>query len=129
MARPDVSLRTPLARVRYLGSARLGTEDAWRLHVSAIALIPLALAFVWLVLALLHMNYAEVRATLAHPLPAIVVLGFVLAGIAHMRIGMRSIVDDYLQGHAREWALVANTLFCATLAVACSYAALRIGLA
>ena len=51
-----------------------------------------------------------------------------LTGVFHMQIGMRSIIDDYLQGHAREWALILNILFSGLLALACAVAALRIGL-
>ena len=29
MSESDKSMRTPLGRVRYLGSARRGTQDAW----------------------------------------------------------------------------------------------------
>ncbi len=46
MANVGKSLRTPLGRARFLGSARLGTDEAWRLHVTAAALIPLSIAFV-----------------------------------------------------------------------------------
>jgi len=128
MTSPGPSLRTPLSRVRYLGAARLGSEAAWRLQVTSVALIPLTVLFVWLVLYLLHLDYSGVRATLSHPLPAIVVLAFVLTGVAHMHVGMRAIVDDYLIGHARERAIIANALVCGILALACAYAALRIGL-
>ena len=126
MDRP--SLRTPLSTVRYLGSARLGAEAAWRQKITAVALIPLAFAFVCLALRLVSMDYEGVRATLARPLPLMSVLAFVIAGVAHMQIGMRSIIDDYLQGHAREWALIANVLAAAALGFACVVAALRIGL-
>ncbi len=53
-------------------------------------------------------------------------LAFVLAGVLHMEVGMRSIVVDYIHGPARAWALLANTCFCALLALACAYATLRI---
>ncbi|MGO4869394.1 MAG: succinate dehydrogenase, hydrophobic membrane anchor protein [Roseiarcus sp.] len=127
MANVGKSLRTPLGRARFLGSARLGTDEAWRLHVTAAALIPLSIAFVWLVLALLHKDYNGVRAELSHPIPAIALLLFVLFGVYHMQIGMRSIILDYVHGHAREWALIANAVFAAALALICVYAELRIG--
>jgi succinate dehydrogenase / fumarate reductase, membrane anchor subunit len=122
------SLRTPLSTVRYLGAARLGTEAVWRQKVTSVALIPLAFAFVYLALRLVSMDYAGVRATLGSPLALMFVLAFVIAGVVHMQIGMRSIIDDYLQGHKREWALIANTLAANALGFACVVAALRIGL-
>ena len=67
------------------------------------------------------------RAELGEPLPAILVLLFVVAGIYHMQIGMRSVIVDYVQGAAREWALIANALFAGALGFACVYAILRIG--
>jgi succinate dehydrogenase / fumarate reductase, membrane anchor subunit len=126
MAEDLNDLRTPLGRVRSLGSAKSGTAEAWLLHVTSLALVPLTLGFVWLVLDLLHRDYNGVRAALAHPLPAIVLLAFILAGLLHMEIGARSIIVDYVQGRARGWALAANTCFCALMALACVYATLRI---
>jgi succinate dehydrogenase / fumarate reductase membrane anchor subunit len=100
--------------------------EAWLMHVTSLALIPLSLGFVWLVLDLLHMDYNGVRSTLARPLPAILLLAFIIAGVFHMELGMRSVIVDYVNGRARVWALLANTCFCALLALACVYAALRI---
>ena len=121
-------MQTPLRQVRHLGSARLGAEAAWRQKVTAVALIPLAFAFVWLALDLLSKDYAHARAALGSPIALTATLGFTLTGIFHMQIGMRSIIDDYAHGHAREWALIGNLLFCGLLTLACAVAALRIGL-
>jgi len=126
MAEHPSDLRTPLGRVRFLGPARTGTTDAWFVHVTSIALIPLTIGFVWLILDLLRKDYNGVRAELARPIPAILLLAFVLAGIVHMELGMRSVIVDYIGGQSRAWALAANTLFAALLALACVYATLRI---
>jgi succinate dehydrogenase / fumarate reductase membrane anchor subunit len=126
MADPPSDLRTPLGRVRFLGSARMGTTDAWLVHLTSVALVPLTLGLVWLILDLLRKDYNGVRAELARPVPAILLLAFILAGIVHMELGMRSIIVDYIGGQARGWALAANTLFAALLALACVYATLRI---
>ncbi len=69
------------ARARSLGSAKSGAADAWRMHVTSVALIPLSLAFVWIMLSLVGKDYAGVRAELAQPCQAIVLLLFVLAGV------------------------------------------------
>ena len=126
MAEHPSDLRTPLGRVRFLGSARTGTTDAWLVHLTSVALVPLTLGFVWLMLDLLHKDYNGVRAELAHPIPAILLLAFVLAGVVHMELGMRSIIIDYIGGQSRAWALAANTCFAALVALACVYATLRV---
>lgn len=126
MAEHRSDLRTPLGRVRFLGSARMGTTDAWFVHLTSIALVPLTVGFVWLVLDMLRKDYNGVRAELARPIPAILLLAFIFAGIFHMELGMRSVIVDYIGGQARAWALVVNTLFAALLALACVYATLRI---
>ena len=119
-------LRTSLGRVRFLGSARTGTTDAWIVHLTSLALVPLTLGFVWLMLDLLRKDYNGVRAELSRPIPAILLLAFVFAGIVHMELGMRSIIIDYVGGQSRAWALAANTCFAALLALACLYATLRV---
>ena len=126
MADNSGGLRTPLGQVRFLGAARNGTGEAWLMHVTSLALIPLSLYFVWLMLDLLHMDYNGVRAELGRPLPAVLLLAFILSGVLHMELGMRSIIIDYVEGRSRAWALLANTLFAALLALACAYATLRI---
>jgi succinate dehydrogenase membrane anchor subunit len=127
MADNASDLRTPLGRVRFLGSARLGTNDAWLVHLTSVALVPLTIGFVWLILDLLHKDYNGVRAELGRPVPAVLLLAFILSGIVHMELGMRSIIVDYISGQSRAWALAANTCFAALVALACVYATLRIG--
>jgi len=126
MADQTSDLRTSLGRVRFLGSARTGTSDAWIIHVTSVALVPLSIGFVWLMLDLLSKDYNGVRAEIASPLPAILLLAFIIAGIVHMELGMRSVILDYIGGQARGWALAANTCFAALVALACVYATLRI---
>jgi succinate dehydrogenase / fumarate reductase membrane anchor subunit len=122
---PD-DLRTPLSRVRFLGSARMGTTEARLVHLTSVALVPLTLGFVWLMVDLLRKDYNGVRAELTRPLPAILLLAFIFAGIVHMELGMRSVIVDYIGGQSRSWALAANTCFAALLALACLYATLRV---
>jgi succinate dehydrogenase / fumarate reductase membrane anchor subunit len=119
-------LRTPLGKVRFLGSAHNGTGEAWLMHVTSLALVPLSLYFVYLALDLLHMDYNGVRATLGRPVAATLILAFILSGIVHMELGMRSVIVDYIHGRGRAWALLANTCFSAFIALACVYATLRI---
>ena len=126
MADHPGDLRTPLGRVRFLGSARMGTTEARLVHLTSLALVPLTVAFVWLMIDLLRKDYNGVRAELTRPIPAILLLAFIFAGIVHMELGMRSIIVDYVGGQSRAWALAVNTCFAALLALACLYATLRV---
>ena len=47
-----MNLRTPLGRVRGLGSASTGTEDFWLQRMTAIAGVPLTIAGLSLVISL-----------------------------------------------------------------------------
>jgi succinate dehydrogenase / fumarate reductase membrane anchor subunit len=126
MSQSAKSFRTPLGRVLSLGSAHLGTEESWRMRLTSAALVPLTVAFVWLVLSLLRKDYNGARAEIAEPIAAITLLLFVLVGVYHMQVGMRSVILDYVHGHAREWALIANAFFATALGLTCLYAVLRI---
>ena len=41
-----MDMRTPLGKVRGLGSAKDGTEHFWMQRMSAVALVPLAIFFI-----------------------------------------------------------------------------------
>ena len=121
------SFRTPLGRVRNVGAGRHGTEGMLHIRLSAAALMPLGVAFVVVILTLLHKDYNGARAEMGQPLPAVLVLLFVCTGLYHMHLGVRAILVDYVHGQAREWSLVVNTCVAVALAAACVYALLRIG--
>ena len=99
---------TVLRRVRQLGSARDGLRE-WRLQrLTAVALIPLGLYFAVSVLRLVTSDRITAIAWLGSPVPALLVVFFVLAGVTHALIGIRSIFLDYV--HTRSGLLAAELL-------------------
>jgi len=99
---------TVLRRVRQLGSARDGLRE-WRLQRwTAIALIPLGLYFMISMLRLATSDQTTAAAWLASPVAALLIILFMLAGLLHAFIGLRSVFADYVHTRAR---LVAAELF------------------
>jgi succinate dehydrogenase / fumarate reductase membrane anchor subunit len=120
-------LSTPLSRVRGLGSARAGTEHFWRQRLTAVANIPLTIAFVIIAVSLLGRNHAAVLQILGSPLVAIVMLLFIASICTHMRIGMQVIIEDYVHDEGRKiFLLMANTFFAAAVGLASAFAILML---
>ena len=99
---------TVLRRVRQLGSARDGLRE-WQLQrLTAIALIPLGLYFAASMLWLATSDQVTAAAWLASPVVALLVIFFVLVGLAHALVGLRSVFLDYV--HTRSRLLAAELL-------------------
>ena len=127
MANDPAAIRSAASRVRYLGTARSGTRASWHMRVTSVALLPLSIGFVWLILSLVHKDYAAARTELGQPLPAILMLLFILTGVYHMKLGMQVIIDDYVHdSHIKDWSLMANLFFSVGLGLACVYAVLKL---
>jgi succinate dehydrogenase / fumarate reductase membrane anchor subunit len=128
MANEPASMRTARGRIRYLGSARSGAMHDWYTRLTAIALVPLTIAFIWLVLSLIGKDYNAVRSELGSTFPALLMLLFIFAGIFHMKLGVQTILEDYVRNEpAKTIAQVTNLFFAICVGLACIYAVLRIG--
>ncbi len=124
-----MSVQTPLGKVKGLGSARSGTHHFWQQRVTAVALLPLTLWFVWAVVRYTGAPYTEVIAFLGHPVSAVAMLLFVVAGIYHMMLGLRVVVEDYIQREGTKIALLMLTNFVAfAIAAVCVLAVLQIAI-
>lgn len=96
MSKTDSSIRTPLAQVRGLGSAREGTHHWWLQRVTAVALIPLS---IWLLANLLSLSLgdvAEVKTWLQQPFQALFLALFLGTTCYHGKLGIQVIVEDYV---------------------------------
>lgn len=121
-------MRTPLNRVRGLGSARTGTRDFLVQRLTAAANVPLVLFLVASLVALTGADYATVRGYLSNSWVAIPMLLLVVCGTWHMRIGMQVILEDYIHKDGPKLvSLALNNFFSAVVAVAGIYAVLKIG--
>ena len=122
-------MRDPLARARALGSAKDGVHHWWMQRLTAIALALLSPWFIWLLLSLVGADQDYVRTTIANPRYALPMLAFVLALFWHAKLGLQTVIEDYVHTRWIEIALqVAVTFACALGALASVFAIVRIAL-
>ena len=122
-----MDMRTPLGRVRGLGSAKSGTEEFWLQRMTAIAGIPLTIAGLFLVVSLTGRSYTAVKQILGSPVVAVLMILFILAMVVHMKIGVKIVIEDYVHDKTQKLTLVMlNNFFCWAVGLACVFAILKI---
>ena len=122
-----MSMKTPLKRVRSLGSAKEGTDHFWKQRVTAVANVVLAIGLVWLVTQVQGADHASAKAMLGNPFVALLLLLLVLSGTYHMRLGLPVIIEDYIHAELSKMALLMlNTFFAVVIAIACIWAVLKL---
>ena len=121
------SMRTPLGRVRGLGSSKSGTSDFWRQRLTAIAMILLMIPVIVIVMMTLGRNQAGAAQVLGSPVVAILMLLFIVASVWHMKIGMQVVIEDYIHSEMiKLTAIMANNFFSVAVALASIYAILKL---
>ncbi|BBB95215.1 succinate dehydrogenase / fumarate reductase membrane anchor subunit [Bradyrhizobium japonicum] len=121
------SMRTPLERVRGLGSAHTGTGDFWRQRLTAVAMTLLIVPVIVVVITLIGRNHAGAAQILGSIPIAIILLLFIIASTWHMKIGMQVVIEDYIHNEKLKIASVmANNFFCVAVALASIYAILKL---
>jgi succinate dehydrogenase / fumarate reductase membrane anchor subunit len=117
------SMRTPLARVRGLGSSSSGTSDFWWQRVTAVGMLLLTVPVIVIVMMLLGRNQAGAGQILSTPIIAVIMLLFVIASAWHMKIGMQVVIEDYIHDEKTKLvAILANNFFSLGVALCSIYA-------
>ena len=120
-------MATPLKRVRGLGAAHGGTETFWRQRVTAIANIPLVIFLILSIVCHIDASYVQVKAYLAQPIVAVLMLALIISSAIHLRIGLKEIIDDYVHSEGcKIVAIIATTFFAGAIAIASTLAILKI---
>lgn len=101
-----MTIRTPLAHARGLGSAKSGTAHWWAQRVTAIALIPLVIWFVVSVIVMTGSSHDSVVAWIANPLTAVLMILLIIAVFHHMQLGLQVVIEDYVHTRWMQIALL-----------------------
>jgi succinate dehydrogenase / fumarate reductase, membrane anchor subunit len=108
-------MRTPLARVKGLGSAKEGLRHWWMQRITAIANIPLVAAAIWIVLLSLRTDYAGVINLVGDPCVGAILILFVANLFYHAALGLQVVIEDYVSGRTAKFLLLIFVKFSAVL--------------
>jgi len=103
-----MTMETPLARVRGLGSAREGAHHWWIERLTSVSTL---LLFIWLLVSLLRLpalDHATVTEWLKDPLAAVPMLLLILSTFWHLKLGMQVVIEDYV--HEEGWKFLSILL-------------------
>ncbi len=99
-------LRSPLSRVRGLGSAKEGTHHWWAQRLTALALIPLVIWFVVSIVCLSGSDYVAVRAWVASPVSMVLLVLTIGFTFYHGQLGLQVVIEDYVHSEWQKLALL-----------------------
>ncbi|NQV45810.1 MAG: succinate dehydrogenase, hydrophobic membrane anchor protein [Rhodospirillales bacterium] len=101
-----MEMRSSLGKVRGFGSTKSGTPHWVAERISAIALVPLSLWFVYSVVALNGAGHGEFKVWLGQHGNAMLMISFVVALFYHAKLGLEVVVEDYV--HAETLKVITH---------------------
>ena len=123
------SQRSPLARARGYGSANEGVHTFLAERISAVALIPLTLWFVFSVAQLPAASYGAVKHWVSEPSVAVMLVLFIASLFYHSSLGVKVVIEDYIAAEGVKLvALLLVKFLHAVLAAAGLFAVHKIAL-
>ena len=122
-----MSFRAPLGAARGLGSAKSGAHHWWMQRLTAIALVPLTLWFIWSLIQLTGADHQTAAAWLSNPTQSVLMLLLIAATFHHMQLGLQVVFEDYIQSESTKiTVLILAKLASMLLAAAAAFAVLKI---
>lgn len=120
-------MSTDLRNVRGLGAAGAGTQHHIRQRVSAIALLFLVPWFIYSIIHACKSGYDGAIEWVSQPVSAILLILTLTAALYHMRLGMQTVIEDYISATGTKQALlILNTFATLALFVAAIVSVLKI---
>jgi succinate dehydrogenase / fumarate reductase membrane anchor subunit len=122
-----MSLQSPLAKVLGRGSAKHGVSHWWVQRLTAVALVPLTLWFVFSAVSLPSYEHAALVAWIADGWRPVLLTLLVATLAWHSALGVQVVIEDYLPTKVVKLTALVVSNFLHVLAASGSiYAVLRI---
>jgi succinate dehydrogenase / fumarate reductase membrane anchor subunit len=88
--------QTPLHKVQGMGSSHSGTSHFWRERVTALALIPLSMWFLYVMLGMVGASVVTPAQFFQHPWNGALMAAFISFSLYHASLGLQVVIDDYV---------------------------------
>ena len=88
--------RSPIGRVRGLGSAKAGAHHWWQERLTSVSTLVL---FVWLLASILRLpdlGHGTVTEWLSSPIAAVPMLLLIVSTFWHLKLGLQVVIEDYV---------------------------------
>lgn len=105
------ALRHPMKTARGLGSAKSGLHHWWMQRLTATALVPLSIWFVYHATWLIWADHATARAWLGELPNAVLMLAFAANLLYHSYLGLQVVIEDYVGDEFRKLAWLVGLQF------------------
>jgi succinate dehydrogenase / fumarate reductase membrane anchor subunit len=119
-------MRSPIGRVRGLGSAKQGTHHWWHQRLTAGSNLFLML---WLLISIARQpafDYATMRSWMESAWVGVPMALLVLSVFYHFRLGLQVVIEDYQHNESRVVLMVALNLFVAAVGATAIFSILKI---
>jgi succinate dehydrogenase / fumarate reductase membrane anchor subunit len=119
-----------MSRVKGLGAAHHGVSHWWWQRLTAVAMIPLSIWFVYsLVTVMLSSDVLRVAEWFASPINTIMVVLLMMVTFFHAKLGMQVVIEDYIKPPLMKYfLLIGNVFLCLFLAIVSIMAVLKMHL-
>ena len=122
-----MSMRSPLGRVRGLGSSNDGVHHWWAQRLTGIALVPLSLWFIFSVIGLVGADLPTVTAWVGHHGNPVMLILLTIAMFHHAQLGLQVVIEDYVSAESTKvFLLVVTKLMAVFFGASCIFAVLRL---
>lgn len=98
-------LRDPLKVARNWGASHSAVHHWWLQRVTAIALVPLTIWFLFFAAGLVNASHAEAVAAIADPVHTLLLIVLAICVYWHGMLGLDVIIGDYVHTRWREATL------------------------
>lgn len=111
-------LRSPIAKVKGLGSSGDASHHFWITRLTALALIPLVIWFCFSIASLPTVTHQALINWLDSPFNSIMTILLIIIGFHHGQLGMQVIFEDYISTHKIRIPAIIITKFIAYFMIA-----------